>query len=220
NAKNPLKSSLWQVVADREMPPKGEPQLTAADKLIIERWIKSVDMAPQAPHASPETNPLKPGPHAQTAPGGQQPGARSGNTEATDALTAQETQLLQLVNRHRAGKGKPALLANLKLMQIARGYAALLAKKGQLDDELDDLNTPKRVLRAGYRFKIVGTDDRVTANICGNTNLSPTMACDLWLQSPPSVANFLDDYLETGVGIANDGHRMVYYYMTLATPAK
>src|SRR5262249_37725936 len=83
NAKNPMRSSLLQVVADREMPPKGEPQLTDADKIIIERWIRSVYTAP---HAPPADNPLKPGLHAQAAAGGQQPGPLSGNTETADAL--------------------------------------------------------------------------------------------------------------------------------------
>jgi uncharacterized protein YkwD len=200
---SPAKSSIWIEIADSQMPPKGEPKLTEAEKLVIEKWIKTGAKSASAANAPAAV-----------------PAAAAGTPGVVGDLSAEEAQLLQLVNKHRASKTKAALLANLMLMQVARAYASLLAKKGQLDDELDDLNTPKRVLRAGYRFKIVGGDDRVTANICGGQNFSPLTAFNLWLQSPPSEANFLDDYLETGIGIANDGQGMVYYYVILATPAK
>src|SRR5262249_51463357 len=122
---NLAKSSVWRMILNNEMPPEGEPRLTNADKQLIEKWIKTgAKSASDA--ATPPTS-----------------AAPAGTPGAVGDLSAEEAQLLQLVNKHRASKGKAALLANLKLMQIARGYAALLAKKGQLDDELDGLNTPK-----------------------------------------------------------------------------
>ena len=36
---NPEKSVLWDVLANNEMPPKGQPRLTESEKEMIRNWI-------------------------------------------------------------------------------------------------------------------------------------------------------------------------------------
>jgi uncharacterized protein YkwD len=137
------------------------------------------------------------------------------------APSAEEMQLLQLINQARAQSEKKnaPLKPSPKLFEIARAYAALLAKEGKEDDELDGKNYLKRLADAGYKVKRIGEDDWACVNMTSGENLPAPNAYSTWIQNAAAKEFLLDKYEETGIGIAKSDKNIVFYYMIYAIPA-
>jgi hypothetical protein len=197
-----LKNSLlWELVETKQMPPEGWTLLTSTEKQYIKDWILAGAKA------------------ASAAATQAQPPTGSATAGATGSLSREEAQLLQHINKHRASNGLKPVQASLKLLDVARANAASMAKKGQLDKQLDG-DMVADVRGALYQYRIGMAKDRMTAVSCGMNNFSPQSAYNLCTLDLANKNLQLDSFVEAGIGIANDGQGMVYYYMTLATPAK
>jgi uncharacterized protein YkwD len=131
---------------------------------------------------------------------------------ATLKLSREEQALLDLTNKERAKAKLPALKANAKLFEAARGHAANMAKQKKMEHELDGKNVAERVLATGYEYKLVGE------NIAYGHKL-PAGAITSWMNSEGHRENLLrETFTEIGLGIALDADRRPYYAQVFATP--
>jgi uncharacterized protein YkwD len=130
-------------------------------------------------------------------------------------LTADEKLLLNLDNQARSDLfQKPAMKPHAKLMEIARGHAANMAKQSKAADDLDGKDTVIRVKDADYKFK-KGLDFTLLAG----ENLSVKEAAQKMMKAPGKEDIHFTEYVHTGIGIAKNAETgQVYYYQIFAAP--
>jgi uncharacterized protein YkwD len=131
------------------------------------------------------------------------------------ALTPQEQQLLDLVNKEREKDELPKLKVNPTLFKVAREHAAMMAKINAADDEIDGKDTGKRAAAAGYKF------EQITANLAIVAGINPPAVVNGWKTNAASKENMLDKvYTEAGVGFGVNANNQVFVSMVFAAPAK
>ncbi len=114
----------------------------------------------------------------------------------TDAGWLQnETDVLNLVNSHRATIGKPALQMIDLMRQCARGHSAHMStdSHGFFDHVNPEGDGPTQ------RYTQVGGSGGCGENIAGGYS-TPAAAFDGWMSSPGHKANIEGDYTKTGIG--------------------
>ncbi|WP_019549113.1 CAP domain-containing protein [Streptomyces sulphureus] len=121
-----------------------------------------------------------------------QPGSTK-SAQTSDAQTAAETEVLQLVNQERAKAGCKPVTADTRLGALADDFSADMAKRGYFSHNSPDGQTPWD--RADAR----GIDNLGGENIArGQANAQSVM--DSWMNSPGHKANILNcDYRTLGV---------------------
>jgi uncharacterized protein YkwD len=138
--------------------------------------------------------------------------------EKPPVLSAEEEELLRLVNKARAEDGKqlPPLTPNAKLFEVARAKAASLAKVKTLTPDLDGKPLAERVVEVGYK----PVKSKVAANLVAHKDLSAQQALAAWLEDPTTRQLLLDAYQETGIGVVRGEQGEVFYCQIYAMPEK
>lgn len=140
------------------------------------------------PRPEPQPKPqLDPKPQPQPDPG------------TTRGLTADEQQMLGLVNKERTSRGVQALRPNLELTEVARVKARDMIEKGYFSHTSPTYGSPFDMMRQfGIRFGWAGE------NLAGAPTVS--MAHKNLMNSPGHRRNILNEHFdEVGIGIINGG---------------
>ncbi len=129
-----------------------------------------------------------------------------------DGLSADERELLALVNQERAAAGVPTLRAHPKLMRAARAHSANMARQGQLNHTLDGKGPGERIAELGYASS--GWGENVAAG-----QRTPAEAMASWMGSPGHRGNILNpSFTEVGLGVARDTNGGAYWTQVFGTP--
>jgi uncharacterized protein YkwD len=129
-------------------------------------------------------------------------------------LSPEEKVLLQLTNEARKKDGLPELKVNAKLLKVARGHSANMAKQEKMAHELDDKKPDDRVKDAGYHYGHIGEN-------VAYGQLTPAEAMDTWLKSDEHRAIILDkDFVDVGLGVAKSANGTLYWTQVFARPPK
>ncbi len=132
--------------------------------------------------------------------------------ERAVVLTNDEKAFLDKMNEVRKNAQATPYKPNAKLMEVARAYAAKMAKEEKLDDDVDGKNTDTRVKDVGYRFK------KLKSNLDAGEKLEPAKMVEMWVQDELRKGLVLGEFAETGVGIAKGESGKVYYYQIYSDP--
>ena len=131
------------------------------------------------------------------------------------AMTKEEKDLLDLLNKERVKKDLPALRPHPLLFKAARAHAKNMAKQRKMEHELDRKGPPQRVEAAGYNW------GKVSENIAMAEDGEPPLAAIVkqWMESQTHRENLLDKKVsETGLGIARNDKGEIYYAQVFARP--
>src|SRR5262249_42430981 len=133
------------------------------------------------------------------------------------AMTKDEQTLLELLNKERAEKELPPLRPNPLLFKVARGHSANMAKQEKMEHILDGKNPGQRVLAAGYDY------GKVAENIAVSEGAAAPLSMIVkgWMESKIHRDNLFNEQMsETGLGIAKNDKKEVYYTQIFARPRK
>ncbi|BAU28684.1 putative YkwD family protein [Aneurinibacillus soli] len=142
-------------------------------------------------------------PKQPTTPANSQPSqpATKPTTPATpvQGLTADEQQMLDLVNKERTQRGLAPLKANLELTKLARLKAQDMIDKNYFSHQSPTYGSPFDMMnRFGVSYRTAGE------NIAGNSSVAA--AHTALMNSEGHRANILNTaYTEVGIGIVNGG---------------
>jgi uncharacterized protein YkwD len=130
--------------------------------------------------------------------------------DLTAGMSAQEAEILRLVNDERKRAGAPALKSSQRLMLASRGHSYDMALRNYLSHDGPAGDTPaERVRGVGVDSAALGENiylDRDT----DRAKLA-ARAVKGWLDSPEHRANMLSpDFATTGVGIARAADGTTY----------
>jgi uncharacterized protein YkwD len=131
-------------------------------------------------------------------------------------LTADEKELLKLLNESRAKEKLPPLTANPVLTRVARAHSANMHKQGKMTHDLDGKRVVQRVLAAGYDYRSVGE------NVGFSDGPVPMAAVhDEWMKSKSHRAHIMAaKYTEVGLGLYRGPKGVTYYTQVFGTPRK
>jgi uncharacterized protein (TIGR03000 family) len=130
-----------------------------------------------------------------------------------DELSADEKELLTLVNKERAKEGLAPYRTDKKLMRAARSHSANMARQGQLSHTLDEKGPAERLKEVGYTSAGWGE------NVAGGQE-KPAEAMATWMNSKGHRGNILNDsYTEIGLGVATAADGQKYWTQVFAKPA-
>jgi len=130
--------------------------------------------------------------------------------EKVSGLTAQETEILNLVNQQRARGGLPPLKFSPRLAVIARGHSYDMATRHYLAHNSPDGVAPAdRISGVGIGYRAVG--ENIYMDDAADSANVPRRAMKGWLKSPEHLANIVSGkFTETGVGIAQSADGATY----------
>ncbi|HEY7158971.1 MAG TPA: CAP domain-containing protein [Gemmataceae bacterium] len=132
-------------------------------------------------------------------------------------MTKDEQTLLELLNKERVKKELPPLRPNPLLFKVARAHSANMAKQEKMEHVLDGKNPGQRVLAAGYDYGKVSENIAVSEG----PGAALTVIVKDWMESEIHRENLLSDKVtETGLGIAKNDKKEVYYTQIFARPRK
>jgi uncharacterized protein YkwD len=132
---------------------------------------------------------------------------------ADDEPTADEKQLIELVNAERNKADLPPLKAHIKLMKAARDHSANMARKKELAHDLDGKGPGERLNEVGYAHGGWGEN-------CAAGQRTPAEAINCWMNSAPHKANMLGkNYSEVGIGLAKAADGTVYWTQVFGIPS-
>lgn len=122
---------------------------------------------------------------------------QGGTTTPSATLSAEEQQMLDLVNKARSDAGVAALKADGELMKVARLKAQDMVDKGYFSHQSPTYGSPFDMMRQfGISFKSAGE------NIAGNKTVEG--AFNAWMNSEGHRKNILNgNYDYTGIGIVS-----------------
>ena len=119
-----------------------------------------------------------------------------------------EKQVLERTNAERAKVGKPALKFNSKLNIAAQRHAIDMARKGEMEHDLDGKTPQDRIEAAGYRWSTYAE------NIAYGYQTAAAAVAG-WISSPGHRVNMLDEensgFDEIGIGVQEDKEGTPYY---------
>jgi uncharacterized YkwD family protein len=138
-----------------------------------------------------------PQPSAASAPAAKPPAASA--PAAAAGLTAQEQQMLNLVNAERARAGLPALKADPELTKLARLKSQDMIQLNYFSHQSPTYGSPFDMMRRfGITYRTAGE------NIAGNQSVEA--AHRALMNSPGHRANILNrDFTHIGIGIQTGG---------------
>ena len=121
-------------------------------------------------------------------------------------LSKEEQTVLELTNKEREKEKLPALKPNKLLFEAARAHTANMAKKGEMNHELDGKNPSQRVKAVGYDYAWVGE------NIAAGEQWSLPGLMEAWMKSDHHRENILkEQYDEIGIGAVKGSDGKIYY---------
>jgi uncharacterized YkwD family protein len=127
-------------------------------------------------------------------------------------MSAEEAEVLRLVNAERAEAGCGPLVANATLVGVARAHSADMAARGYFSHTDPEGRSPfDRMRAAGYAGRAMG--ENIAA---GYTTPAAVMAA--WMNSSGHRANILNcRFAEIGVGYAAGGSFRHYWTQNFGT---
>lgn len=142
-----------------------------------------------APTTKPTTTPA-PAPKPTTTPA---------PAPTTAGMTAEEQQMLNLVNAERAKNGLAPLKADATLTKVARAKSQDMITNKYFAHQSPTYGSPFDMMKSfGVTYRSAGE------NIAGNQSV--TAAFQAWMNSPGHKANILGaQYNYTGIGIVHGG---------------
>ncbi|PWA12623.1 hypothetical protein DCC39_05215 [Pueribacillus theae] len=140
----------------------------------------------------------KPAQPAPSQPVKEQP-KNENQQQANQGLTAEEQQMLNLVNTERQKNGLKPLKANLELTKVARVKAKDMIDKGYFDHNSPTYGSPFDMMKQfGISYRTAGE------NLAGNQTVEK--AHTSLMNSDGHRANILNSgYTEVGIGIVDGG---------------
>lgn len=127
--------------------------------------------------------------------------SNAGST-AKSSMTAEEKQLLTLINNERAKQGLSALKANNAVANVARAHSQDMADNNFFDHTNLKGESPFTRLRNGG-VSYIAAGENIAINV------SVPSAHNAFMNSAGHKANILSrDYTEAGVGIIHEGSRL------------
>lgn len=130
--------------------------------------------------------------------------------DLTAGMSAQEAEILRLVNEERKRGGAPPLKSSQRLMLASRGHSYDMALRNYLDHKGPAGDTPAERVRG------VGVDSAALAeNIYMDRDTDHEKLAERtvqgWLGSPEHRANMLStDFATTGIGVARAADGTAY----------
>ena len=168
----------------------------ATDWMTLRNWLASrAPVTRTAPVAQ-----AAPAAQAQVAPvPAAKPAAAPATTQPTAGLTAEEQQMLNLVNGERAKAGLPALKADLQMTKLARMKSQDMINRNYFNHQSPTYGSPFDMLtKYGVSYRTAGE------NIAGNGSVSG--AHTSLMNSPGHRANILGSQFNyVGIGIVHGG---------------
>lgn len=125
--------------------------------------------------------------------------------------TKEEQEVLDLTNKERKAAGLAPLKPSEKLFKAARGHSANMAKKNELNHELDGKGPGERLADIGYKH-------RGWAENCAAGQRTPGEAVTSWMNSEGHKANILSQHAEIGIGVAVAEGGTKYWTQVFANP--
>lgn len=127
-------------------------------------------------------------------------------TIPTVTTTAQENEVIRLVNVQRANAGLQPLKMNWELSRVARYKSADMANKGYFSHTSPTYGTPFQMMENfGLRFTAAGE------NIAYGQRTPAEVMRD-WMNSPGHRSNIMSgSYNEIGVGLAKNKNGVCYW---------
>ncbi len=124
--------------------------------------------------------------------------------KTTTDYTQLATEVLQLVNEHRAGLGLPALKMNAMITKVAASHSANMAsgKVPFSHDGFDD--------RVAMINKQIKTANAWAENVAEGPRTAKSVV-DMWLHSPEHKKNIEGHYDLTGIAISKSVTGEVFY---------
>ena len=132
------------------------------------------------------------------------------STEQVAGVSAEEAQILELVNRERAKAGLAALKLSGRLAVVARGHSYDMALRHYFSHESPDGITPEQRIRgSGIGYAQMG--ENIYEEDFPDRERMPERAIQAWMGSPSHRKNMLSPLFdETGVGIARAADGATY----------
>jgi uncharacterized YkwD family protein len=151
--------------------------------------------APAAPAQAPAAKPVAPAPKAQP----------QANASASAGLTAEEQQMLDLVNQERAKAGIAPLKADLQLTKLARMKSQDMINLNYFSHQSPTYGSPFDMMKnAGVSYRTAGE------NIAGNQTVA--RAHTALMNSAGHRANILNSQFNyVGIGIVHGGQYGVMF---------
>ena len=173
------------------------------NQYLISLGLQPYNLAPK-PSTQPTSPAPTPKPAPQPAPTPQPTPSPAPQTPANDALltaplTAQEQQMIDLVNQERTKAGVKPLTADMRLVKAARMKSLDMIKNNYFGHQSPVYGSPFDLLKAqGITYKTAGE------NIAGNASVAN--AHTSLMNSSGHRANILNpDYTKIGIGIISGG---------------
>jgi len=170
----------------------------AADWATLLNWLSArapvAQAAPAAKAPAPQTTQAS----TLSAPAAKAP-APATTAPATSGLTAEEQQMLNLVNGERTKLGLPAFKADLELTKLARMKSQDMINRNYFSHQSPTYGSPFDMMtKYGVSYRTAGE------NIAGNGSVSG--AHTSLMNSPGHRANILKtDFNYIGIGIVKGG---------------
>lgn len=161
------------------------------------KYWQQVPQTPQQPTPG-QPAPQQPAPE-QPAPQQPAPQQPPTNTPGAAGLTADEQQMVDLVNSERANNGLAPLTVNTKLTEMARVKAQDMIDNNYFSHTSPTYGSPFDMMKTfGISYKTAGE------NIAGNSSV--TGAHNALMNSSGHRANILNsNFKEVGIGIVDGG---------------
>ena len=130
--------------------------------------------------------------------------------EQAAGVSAEEADILELVNRERAKAGVPLLTLSGRLAVVARGHSYDMALRHYFSHVSPDGVTPQQRIRgSGIAFAQMG--ENIYEEDFPNRGQLAQRAVQAWLGSPSHRKNMLSPvFQETGVGLARSADGTTY----------
>jgi len=127
---------------------------------------------------------------------------QNSGTTAKSAMTAEETQLVNLINSERTKRGLAALKINNAVANVARAHSQDMLTNNYFDHNNLKGGSPfTRLSNAGIAYRTAGENIAI--------NVSVPNAHTAFMNSAGHRANILkSDYTQVGVGIVHSGSRI------------
>jgi len=127
--------------------------------------------------------------------------------------TAQENEVIRLVNVQRANAGLQLLTANWQLSRVARYKSADMAQKGYFSHTVPTYGSPFKMMESfGLSFSAAGE------NIAYGQR-TPQEVMNDWMNSPGHRSNIMNPtYTQIGVGLAKDSKGVCYWTQMFIKP--
>lgn len=134
-------------------------------------------------------------------------------TIPTVTTTAQEDEVIRLVNAERAKRGLMTLAKNWQLSRVARYKSADMAQKGYFSHTSPTYGSPFQMMESfGLKFSSAGE------NIAYGQRTPQTVMTD-WMNSPGHRNNILSaTYTQIGVGLAKNSSGVCYWTQQFMKP--